>query len=328
MVANYTQTESIPSFVDRSLWIRFLGLCQILIGLVPSYFALGGILILLMHVAGKTSLDRMVLSSSTQGTVQSVAIAAVLFWTGRGCLRLRRWANHVILAISFPWLLLGTVYFARGASMVPERLAEAAASGESISDAERVLILLFLVGGFVTHTIFPAILATFHSRASVRRTFRVHNPEPVWTDTCPLAVLGLAFVYGYVALNCASSAFSATALFFGKILSGAPAVAVTLSSAVICASISAGLYRQRMLAWGIGLAWTILAGLSVATSFAAVQAVTFYTQMGASAEVLERVKRFDYLWEQRGLLYTVGAVAMFVYHLVIFRFLRRTPMSQ
>ena len=319
-------TDAAP-VIDRSRWIRLFGACQVVLGAVAAYQALGGLLFLLWQLFKSGSLDKMELYMFWGGTAQSAAIAAILIWTGSGCIKLKRWANNLTLVISFPWLLLGTASLILGLPSLSERFAQAAATGEPVSRPETLAIILWFMVSLGSHTIFPCILAVFHSRPSVRQTFRVHDPELTWTDACPLPVLGLSFVYAVVAFQCAISAFSGTALFYGKILTGIPAVTLVLGCAGMCVFISLGLYKLRFSAWWTALACNVLAGMSAAISFSIVQVDALYTQMGASSKLIEQVMRFDNLWAQRGRMYTLAALLIVVYQLSLFRWFKDRNVS-
>ncbi len=248
------QNTAPAAFSDRSEWIKFVGPAQAMLGVLVILIALLATILL----AGSIGREDEGSSDGFPATFVSSATAYVLFGIilircGIGSFNLRRWARDVMLVASCVWLLtraittLALVVFGIGAAV------SSTETGASTT-VTMPMVFLSLLPTPVILALIPGTLAFFYSRPSVKRTFLHYDPDPCWTDACPLPVLGLSFWYLLDALSHASIAALGEATSFRTELTGARAVLFMLFFAAVYLYIARGLYKLRMHAWCLAIA--------------------------------------------------------------------------
>lgn len=245
--------ETAPTpLVDRSEWIKFVGPAQAMLGVLITLIALFMTISVVGNIArGDEGASDGLPAAFLSSTVTYVLFGIILIWCGIDAFNLRRWARDVMLVASCLWLLTRTI---TTITLLVFGIAAAISTqtGTSTSVTMPMIFLSFLPTP-VIHALIPGTLAFFYSRPSVKRTFLHYDPEPCWTDACPLPVLGLSFWYLLDALSYATSAVSEEATFFGAELTGLRTVLFTLFFAAVYLYIARGLYKLKMHAWFLAL---------------------------------------------------------------------------
>jgi len=185
------------------------------------------------------------------------------------------------------------------------------------------MVVFGLLFGGMVYVVIPGVLTFFHSRPSVRRTLAARDPQPAWTDACPLPVLGMAAFFIMGALGCLSGAVMGVFPAFGVILSGWAGSLVMLASGSLLAWLAWGFYRLRMQAWWAGLGWILVSGISTTYTFTQIGMDALYAKMGMSGETLNLMLRMAPAMKFLGWSSAAVAAITAAYLFYLLRFFQR-----
>jgi hypothetical protein len=147
-----------------------------------------------------------------------------------------------------------------------------------------VLVLVLL------QVVFPLITIVFYGLKGVQATCARRNPQPCWTDRCPLPLLAMSFVS---AIGCLTVVAGATTnfvvLLFGRILTGLPGALVLALISLASGYIGWSAFRRRMPAWWGAYALVLLTSSSMMLTFSEVDMETLYERMGYAPEQIGRL---------------------------------------
>ncbi|MCP4545061.1 MAG: hypothetical protein GY835_01190 [bacterium] len=185
MSENSTQQES-PNLLSGLI---ILGIGSIAMGVL---FVLGGLgLLALSYVApADPALADQV--NPAPSAILLFTLAAVSIVLGIGTMRARRWARALQLIFSITGLLV--MILCGGMSILifrviinsPESTFGQFYSAEEIAAVFPVVVVFSVIGVLV-----PLAYLLFFRRAAVKATCERLNPQPDWSDRCPLPVLTL-----------------------------------------------------------------------------------------------------------------------------------------
>jgi hypothetical protein len=247
---------------DRSTGLLVFGLLTILGGVLCGLF----VPLVLLNSRAATH-DPAVADPSAQiPAVMAYSLAAVaLIALGVGSVRARRWACALLALAGWSALVIGAFSVGTMVFLIPGLARQVAAETGTLSP-ERARAVLWTTTGFMAafFVLIPAAWAAFYSAPATRATCARRNPQPSWTDPCPLPVLAPAV---WSALSAAGLLLGPlfqpmTLPAFGFALTGWPATAAAVSLAVALGFVACGLYHRHPSAWLAALALTLLAGLS------------------------------------------------------------------
>ena len=188
-----TTTASAPLFKNRSGWLVFSGIVEILIG---SMFALLTVLLMGMLLFADRLPGVQAATFSSAGSMAGLVLYGFLSMffisAGIGTWRGRRWARTLMLVASSLWLLfglLGTVFLFFLIPIIRESLAS---SGTALpNSANRIIFTLLLFMTLFLNILLPAAFLFFYSRKSVKATFEWKHPRHSSLSRCPMSVLAL-----------------------------------------------------------------------------------------------------------------------------------------
>jgi len=248
------------SLPDRRAWLDAAGLLQIFAGACLACFLCLGIVVLSAAAAGGAPPVPggpwiMV------GVYGPIALGCIV--VGVGCLRTRRWARALSLIASWGLVLLG---FVEAAAMLavsrsmPSLMAAMPGQGASamLSPAEFIVIAVVALLFFGV----PGIVGVlFFGSASVKKTVERCQPEPSWTDACPLDVLATSLAFGSCAIVMVPLAPIMPLAAFGRLFVGPAAICGYAIAAILLASLAWGLYRRTRWAGPLLIA-TMIVGIA------------------------------------------------------------------
>src|SRR4051812_49089380 len=146
---------------------------------------------------------------------------AILLWLGMGAILRRRWVRPVVLAIAWPWLMVGTVGVVIAIIAIVHVQAILAGSSRTAAYSPFMFMGVFVVSG--VYFFFPlSLILVFQSR-DVQATLEFYDPRPRWTDDKPVPVLCLCV---YLLLTAVTFAMNSRGVFpfFGGLITGAQGV--------------------------------------------------------------------------------------------------------
>jgi hypothetical protein len=210
---------------------------------------------------------------------------------GLGSIKARRWARALLLVGAWAAVFFGTLQLALILYVLPELYGLLADSGflsplGSLGVLYGVVLVLILL-----QVVFPLASIIFYSLKGVETTCKRRNPEPCWTDRCPLPLLAMSFIS---AIGCLAIVFGMTTNFvvflFGRIANGVAGAAVLLLISLASGYIGWGAYTRKMHAWWGAYALVLLASSSMMLTFSEVDMHELYLNMGYSPGEISRLE--------------------------------------
>jgi hypothetical protein len=258
--------ENNAPFRDRSGRIRGMGIFQIVLGSLCGLLTLILVLTTVLQTTVPSSMGReqpSPIASLAFSMIIYLALAASLIWVGVGALKLRRWVPKVVLAVNWPFLVIGAIATAGAIWFMPlvmrisidSAAAGAAAGGapalsssmsEGIVTAATVVAVVVL---FVIYVLIPGLhVILFHGR-DVQETCDVRDPTPRWTDDLPTSVVALVVWLGASSLSWVGMGLIGFGALFGLVLTGVPALLLGVLYAAVSVVLARWVARRSSAAW-------------------------------------------------------------------------------
>jgi uncharacterized membrane protein len=285
-----------PPYKDRSTALIVFGIFEIL----------GGVLCLMLiplMFFGQAMSARMTGGPPQYSFVIAPAfayglIASTLVTVGIGSIRARRWARALSLIVGWSWLVMGSLAVIVDAFVIPKALARGAPGAPGINSSLRIIITLFAIGFMlVIFVLIPLVVVLFYKRPDVRATCEARDPVMRWTDQCPLPVLALSMwlAFGGLFLVLMPAAYHGVAPFFGTLISGIPGAVFYLSIAALFFYLARSLYRVQPSSWWLTLGLMLLFGVSNVLTFAQVDLMEMYRQMGYPEAQIKQMQGYNFM---------------------------------
>src|SRR3954452_13796500 len=194
----------------------------------------------------------------------------LLFWslavfyfvaTGVGSIRARRWARALIAAVSAIWTVVGVIAFAVVLIAMPRLMVVVRPSQESTVKATLLITIVAVM------VLLPLVLTLFYASRDTALTCDERDPKFRWTDRVPVPVLALCTALAFSAVEMLMHAGQPTYMFFGRLLSGAPAALAMIALAILFAHVAIQMYRLREYAWWVVVLLHVLTGAMWAVRF-------------------------------------------------------------
>jgi hypothetical protein len=317
------------SYVDRSGWLTFFGVVQILLGLFS------GLLCLFVAIAPLLPSKQEIHASQMMTGAAIYALATVVFiWLGIGVIRACRWARALSQLMAWGWLVCGVLGLIGAVIVMPTAmdaavshnpaLNNAAATPENLAAAKigAGVALVFMLGFIAVFcVVLPGMMAWFFGRQNVRATCDARHPEPSWTDACPPLVLFVCLWQAFgAAVFLLMSVFGPHAFpFFGVILTGWAASLAVLAFAVVYVYCAWLLYRLQSAGWWLALALITLITVSGLVSSFALDNESIQRAMGQSDTALETMKSMGPMLDNLRLGAVLASSTPFIILLLLIR---------
>jgi hypothetical protein len=295
-------TAALPpsGFKDRSTGLMVFGILVIivgcLLGLMVPFMLLGQLMAGRVPGVEPTPL-RLILPAI--GMYLGMAVAFI--WLGIGSLRCRRWARALLLITSWIWLIGGLAGVVAVACILPQvfsgTMPGTPPGTPPMPAAFRIVFTVVMVGiCSVIYVIIPGALVFFYGSRHVKATCEARDPVPRWTDACPLPVLAISLMLGMGAAMMPLMVWTYRVVpCFGTYLSGAPAVALLLVTAVIYAYGARAAYKLNIAGWWIALVGFALWILSATVTFARIGLLPMYELMDFPKAQLDMMRQMGFL---------------------------------
>lgn len=220
------------------IFLIVLGCCSILLGAFSA--------VTLLILPETPEAPQYGVAQMVQGLLVYVGLGAALIALGVGSIRARRWVWPLVLILGWSWLAMGVMGGLMSAFMMPWMLDAFAAEDPALP--------WVMVGCFGTMfglfgVLVPVLLILLYRGRDVVATLDARDPREVWTDRIPTPLLGLVLWLAYGALAMAASSLYAVFPLGETVLTGAPAVAVSLAFAALWAYLAIRLARRDRTAW-------------------------------------------------------------------------------
>jgi hypothetical protein len=329
-----TNFPSPVPYKDRSTSLSIFGVLTILLGCMTGLMAL-------LAFVGATHAQQLQPAAAAQpvwllvlGVGMYAIIAAVLIGLGIGSMKAERWARALILIFCWVWLVTGILSTVMMAYLLP-RMHLAPPPNLTDPNAQAAFqtglyIGMFGVLGF-GFIFMPAIWLLVYSGPNVKATCEARNPEPSWTDACPLPVLALSLMATIaVPMLLLLPAVGHVAIpFCGTIATGLAGDALSLIFAAISAYMAWLLYKVRPAGWWLLFGLYGFNIVSCLVTYAITDPMQLYVKMGYSQAMLDQLKQnpvtqgHNMMW-----LTLASAVPVLGYVLFVKKYFRAAPASQ
>jgi hypothetical protein len=288
---------------------------------------------------GKT----LALSDLIVALVMYAGMATPFLWVGVDSIRCRRWVRPVVIAGG--WITIFSIIFALAFLLVAAKDFAILMSGSSqttvvtparggkgvtvvtspgaSSGFESTIAFWTMLGTSLIGLLIAGAYVWFYSTAAVRRTLEAYNPEPAWTERCPLPVFVACAALLLAGLSTLASAVGGAAPFFGMYLKGPAAIGLDLGAAGLLLVAMVLMYRMDRAGWSIALVVVSLGFVSAALSLWRLGALEFYRHGHATAADLDRLAQSSVMSGVTPLVFTVTMGLVCVGNLVwVRRFFR------
>ena len=180
-------------------------------------------------------------------------------------------------------------------------------------------IMTYIMLGFmsVIYIVIPGGLVLFYGRKDVRLTCERRDPQPRWTDKCPLPVLAISLIFAVWAVAILMTGFYGWVMpCFGYILSGIAGAGVSLATMAFLGYAAWGAYKLDIKAWWVGLLTVAVWTVSVAITFWRVDIMEFYAKMNLPSQSLELMKQYNIMKSPLMTVFFVFWVVAFLAYLI------------
>jgi len=315
-------------FIDKSNWIRFFGVTEILLGILALILTLYPFLLRFFF-----NFNISVLSSLLEmfyGLAKRLKIPIAVFYTlplryyviygltglllitcGIGSIKIRKWARAIILIFS----ILSIFYCMTD-------LAYDSLYGESIFRA-----LTKRPWDTYYYLFISLFLLFFYSRTSIKNTFYHHDFKHSWVENCPLPILGFSIFYICGAVNRIIYILSGNPeLFFGVIFTGTTARVIFTVTFFVYIFLAYGLYKLKIKAWLILFIINIFYIISSLTTLAMTYFEDIYLKLGFSKTRLNLMKNYFFSdMRYYEISNIIGQLLIVGYLFYILKFFKKTP---
>ena len=220
-----------------------------------------------------------------------LSFAAAFVWLGLGSLKRRRWVRPLMLILAWTWLLGGVTGMLYLTLTIETWITLAASTAQPPTDELRRFVKTFVLGAAAVLCLtLPAVFILGYQSRRIQRALALADPTPSWTDRCPLPVLGLSVGLAASAFLALPSAAYAVLPVFDRLVTGWPAVLLTLLGAAACAYLARSTFRLEMPGWWGSLALFLLTGVSASVTFLRVDMIEIYRALGYPETHLELLR--------------------------------------
>jgi hypothetical protein len=286
----------VPAYRDRGTGLMIFGIVQIILGLLAALMVP---LVALGAFMSRIAPGGVMRPGQFVSAVTSyVFIAATLFGLGIGSVQMKRWARALTLVTSWYWLIMGVLVTVlltavlpvtvKGAlAQVQKNAADGPSADMSTGIMAVVLTLIIVVVAFFL-VLVPIAFVVFYSRKDVAETCRHRDPVERWTDRTPLPVLGASVALFTGAVYMLLTGVTTPLFpFFGRYLTGIPAIACLVASAALDGYLAIALFRLQSTGWWIAILAAPVRIVSMVLTFTRADMMQAYSKMGMSDAQLQ-----------------------------------------
>ena len=283
-------------YKDRTTGLIVFGGLTILLGL-------GAIALGLFTLLGQSLVpqdQRMPIGSLVPAIGMYVVLGLGLIVVGIGSMMVRRWARALLLIFSWAWLAIGAMEMIAMAIILPTVMTHmptpAVPAGQPAPPTAiimgGVMVFMFLFLGFF-FILLPGIWTFFYMSPHVKATCDARDPQPGWTDACPLPVLALSLWMWLTVPWMLIMPLTGHWVMplFGLLLTGLPAGISCLVIAAIMAVCGWLIYRVDIRGWWLILVFIILGCISGIITFSMHDIIEMYRLMDYPQAQIDQIQK-------------------------------------
>jgi hypothetical protein len=303
-----SQTPELP-FKDQRGGLKTMGVVLIVLG---SFSGCLGVITPANMMGSRTpGMPGPLLRDVLALLVMCLLIAVMLITIGAGSLRIQRWSKPVILVLAGTWAVTGLLGFISWvffmpsmqdvmnaantvATTAPTSMPTTVPVGAGPMMSATAMRVMSLMTGFfmvVFMILLPAGFFWFYRRESVDQTLNYFDPTPTWTDRCPTPVLAMSFWLMIGGIMTLSFALWAVTPMFGMLLTGRPAMAVMLGTAILLMALAVGILQLNRAAWWLAVLLVVAGIVNVLMTFSRIDPYDVYRLSGTPPEQLDMMRR-------------------------------------
>lgn len=214
--------------------------------------------------------------------MENLLTAVVFVWLGIGSKIGKRWAHHLLLILSWFWLLGGFSFFMLFYHFTINFLDTVGLIDLNSRIAPIFIKSLAVVFLVLVYVIFPGALILLSNGWLNRTTFKDDSAQKSWTDKCPLPVLALNVIFGWgmVSLLLMLVFLKPVVPFFGQLFIGFPADLIILVLVLGLGWTGWGIYRLRLWALQLTMVSLLVVGFSFLMTFSKINFLNFFLKTG------------------------------------------------
>lgn len=281
--------QMVLPFRDKSSWLIVIGIVMLLASIMTGCAAAVTPLVLVLPQPPGQPPIPMVMSQLLMIAAMYAGLSIVLGSIGVGCLLKRRWARPLTLILSTHWLIIGFVSII--SMIVTYPITVATLETEKAIPQSFVLISLGigLAIGIGVMVVLPSFIIWVMKSGDVRLTLEHYDPQPRWTDRCPLNILGLSVTLWMAGALIALGAIYAVLPIFGMLLTGWLAATISLSISILLVLAGYWVYQLQVRGWWVGLLALVLPPLAMIPSILVIPVTEMYRKFGTPQAQLDVV---------------------------------------
>jgi len=315
----------VPTYKDRSGGLVVFGVLTILLGILAG--GMVGLMLLGQALTARNPNASTSFAMILPGLLIYGGLAIALIWIGIGSIIARRWARALLLIFSWSVLVMGAITVIAMIVILPRIMANLNANvpaGQEGGAMIAGMIFAFVILG-VLFIVIPGVWIFFYGSRDVKATCEARNPEPGWTDACPLPVLATSLWLWFAVpmMVLMPLIYHGVAPFFGTFLSGVPGTLFYLVMAAVWGWVAWRLYRLDVRAWWVLLVALVLFCVSNLLTYTHHDMLEMYRLMGYPEEQIDQLQKTGLMNGNHLAWITVGSMLPFVgYLLFVKKYLR------
>jgi len=281
-------------YKDRKGGLVFFGIAQIVLGALCVLLAVitiaGAFMVKAMEARGGVELPQQDMAgASVIGVLFYLMLAVIFVWLGIGSIKARRWAQTLTLLFGWIWLIGGVMGLIGWLLIGPGMFAGLPLESQVPPQIMKTIMIMTGLFVAVIYIVIPGALVIFYGRQDVRLTCEARDLRESWTDKCPRSVLATSLLLAFCGIITPLSmwVYKWTCPFFGVFLHGLAGMVVYIATSLFVIALAYGLYCRRVWAWWAGLAFFLLAIVSVLMTFERAGLLEMYGLMGFSGLQLQ-----------------------------------------
>ncbi|HYL11548.1 MAG TPA: hypothetical protein VEV41_00805 [Terriglobales bacterium] len=286
---------SAPAYKDRSTALVIFGIIEIAGGVLS---ALAVPFALIAAVLGRKASDAQPITGFALIALTYLALAALLITLGIGAIQAQRWAWALNLILSWIWLILGVLITLFLIILLPRGFLAGMRSAALQNPGARpvppgimaAVLTFFIVCFAVVLIVLPLVFLLFYRSKDVEQTCKACDPLERWTDRRPLPVLAFALLASVGCTYYLLTSFTTPAPFFGRYLTGLPAVSFFLILAAVDAYVAYSFFRLKVAGWWVAVISMAIRLVSAILTVRAGNLMQAYSRMGWSQRQLDMIR--------------------------------------
>jgi hypothetical protein len=287
------------SYKDRTAGLIIFGGLTILLGFV----ALGLDVLILVSQNLVPKDQSLGMGALLPSLLAYVIIGFALIVLGIGSIMARRWARALLLIFSWCWLAFGVIemvvlaiilplVISNAASLSASTDAKATAAASAVSAA-----MVFTLGILsVILILMPGAWTFFYYSPHVKATCEARDPNPSWTDACPLPVLAISLWMWLCVPTMLLMPFSGHLVLplFGTFATGLPAAFLSVCFAVAWAVGGWLNFRLDIRGWWLLVIVILLGTISTVVTFCFHNIVDLYRAGNYPPGIIDQMSKLSF----------------------------------